>query len=287
MGKKYYHKSSFRLPKDGYWGAFIRMLPAVFTVGVVPLIMRVYAHETELTQYGWFGLNEVDYEFFLASKSVALMLVMFVMAGCIGVRLFKEKKKIPFAKLLFPLFAYGLLVFLSACVSVKKSFSFGGGYEAVLERLDEMDAIILAGGHVPTQNAFMKKLNLKEKLEGYQGILLALSAGSMNCAEIVYASPELDGEALDPDYQRWITGLGLTKVNIFPHFQYLRTVMLDGFRMVEDITYSDSMGHEFLALNDGSYLVLEDGVETVYGEAYRIKDGCLTQICKNGEFVVL
>lgn len=159
--------------------------------------------------------------------------------------------------------------------------------EAVLERLHEMDAIILAGGHVPTQNAFMKKLNLKEKLEGYQGVLLSLSAGSMNCAELVYASPELDGEALDPNFQRWITGLGLTKVNIFPHFQYLRTVMLDGLRMVEDITYADSMGHEFLALNDGSYLVLEDGVETVYGEAYHIKDGCLIQICKNGESVVL
>lgn len=159
--------------------------------------------------------------------------------------------------------------------------------EAVLERLDEMDAIILAGGHVPTQNAFMKKLNLKEKLEGYQGVLLALSAGSMNCAEIVYAGPELEGEAIDPNYQRWITGLGLTKVNIFPHFQYLRGEMLDGLRLLEDITYSDSMGHEFLALNDGSYLVLEDGVETVYGEAYCIKDGRLMQICKNGESVVL
>ncbi len=159
--------------------------------------------------------------------------------------------------------------------------------EAVLERLDEMDVIALAGGHVPTQNAFMKKLNLKEKLEGYQGILLALSAGSMNCAEIVYAGPELEGEAIDPNYQRWIPGLGLTKVNIFPHFQYLRGEMLDGLQVLEDITYSDSMGREFLALNDGSYLVIEDGVETVYGEAYCIKDGCLKQICKNGEFVVL
>lgn len=129
MGKKYYHKSHWSLPKDGYMGAFWRMLPALITVGIVPLIIRQYAYETELTQYGWFGTKEIYYEFFLASKSVVLMLLMFVMAGCIVSRLWKEKKRIPFAKLLIPLFTYGVLSFLSACVSVKRSFSFGGGYE--------------------------------------------------------------------------------------------------------------------------------------------------------------
>ncbi|MBQ9927245.1 MAG: Type 1 glutamine amidotransferase-like domain-containing protein [Lachnospiraceae bacterium] len=155
--------------------------------------------------------------------------------------------------------------------------------EEIVERLDEMDAIILVGGHVPTQNAFMKKIGLREKIESYRGVVIAWSAGSMNCAETVYAGPELEGEAIDPDYQRWISGLGLTKINIFPHFQSLKDEMLDGLRLIEDITYADSMGHEFIALNDGSYIVIEDGVETLYGEAYSIKDGNLKQICKNGE----
>lgn len=159
--------------------------------------------------------------------------------------------------------------------------------EEVIERLGETDAVILVGGHVPTQNAFMKKLGLKEKLKNYSGIVIAWSAGSMNCAEIVYAGPELEGEAIDPNYQRWISGLGLTKVNIFPHFQSLTEEVLDGLRVIEDITYADSMGHEFIALNDGSYLMIEDGTETVYGKAYRIKDGCQEQICKDGESVVL
>ena len=159
--------------------------------------------------------------------------------------------------------------------------------EEIINRLGEMDAIILAGGHVPTENAFMQKLGLKEKLEGYQGLVMALSAGSMNSAELVYATPELEGEALDPEYQRWIPGLGLTKTNIFPHFQWLRGKMLDGLRMLEDIIYPDSMGHEIIALNDGSYILIDNGVETVYGEAYSIKDGCIQQICKTGESVVL
>ena len=34
----------------------------------------------------------------------------------------------------------------------------------VMEQFDSYDAVILAGGHVPTQNEFFKKINLKEKL---------------------------------------------------------------------------------------------------------------------------
>lgn len=55
---------------------------------------------------------------------------------------------------------------------------------------------------VPAQNEFMKQLHLKEKLNGYKGIVIAWSAGSMNCAETVYAAPELEGEAVDPFYER-------------------------------------------------------------------------------------
>lgn len=159
--------------------------------------------------------------------------------------------------------------------------------EEIVERINEMDVILIAGGHVPTQNAFLKHLELKERLREYEGLIIAWSAGSMNCAEIVYAGPELEGEAIDPDYQRWISGLGLTKVNILPHFQSIKEDILDGLRVIEDITYADSMGHEILALNDGSYIVVDGGTETLYGEAYSIKDGCRKQICRNGESVWL
>lgn len=159
--------------------------------------------------------------------------------------------------------------------------------EEIIERIGKMDVIILVGGHVPTQNTFMKKINLKEKIKSYSGVVIAWSAGSMNCAETVYAGPELEGEAIDPNYQRWISGLGLTKVNIFPHFQSLKEDVLDGLRLIEDVTYADSMGHEIFALNDGSYIVIDDGIETLYGEAYSIKDGCQKQICKNGESIIL
>ena len=157
----------------------------------------------------------------------------------------------------------------------------------IIENLPNMDVIILAGGHVPTQNKFMKQLRLKERLLEFKGILVAWSAGSMNCAEVVYAGPELEGEALDPLHERWITGLGITNINIYPHFQKLRDEYLDGMRLIEDITFEDSVGHEIIALNDGSYIMIENGQTTLYGEAYRIKDRQLTQLCKDGEFIIL
>ena len=157
----------------------------------------------------------------------------------------------------------------------------------IIKQLSEMDVLILAGGHVPSQNVFLKELILKERLSDWDGLLIAWSAGSMNCAETVYAGPELPGEAVDPEYQRWISGLGITNINIFPHFEALRDEMLDGMRLIEDITYSDSMGHEIIALNNGSYIVADNDIETIYGEAYSIKDGVQKRICENEKWIQL
>lgn len=157
----------------------------------------------------------------------------------------------------------------------------------IIERLPEIDVLILAGGHVPTQNSFMKTIGLKEHLQSWDGLLIAWSAGTMNCAEMVYAGPELPGEAIDPNYQRWICGLGITKTNIFPHFETLKDEMLDGMRLIEDITYSDSMGHEIIALNNGSFIVVDNGTEVLYGGAYSIKNGEQRQICTDDKWIQL
>lgn len=156
-----------------------------------------------------------------------------------------------------------------------------------VDALESIDVLILAGGHVPTQNKFMGQLRLRERLKHFRGIVVAWSAGSMNCADTVYAGPEFEGEAIDPLYECWITGLGLTDINIFPHFQSLKDDYLDGLRLIEDITYADSVGHEILALNDGSYVLINDGKATLYGEAYKFKDRRQWQICKDGEAVIL
>ncbi len=156
-----------------------------------------------------------------------------------------------------------------------------------VDGLKNIDVLILTGGHVPTQNRFMKRLRLRERLSDYDGMILAWSAGSMNCADTVYAGPDLEGEAVDPLYERWITGLGITDINIFPHMQSLKDAYLDGMRLIEDITFDDSVGHDILALNDGSYIVIDGGRTTLYGEAYMIRDRKQVQICEDGRSIAL
>ena len=143
------------------------------------------------------------------------------------------------------------------------------------EILHSYDVIFLGGGHVPTQNAFFQRIGLREKIQKFDGIIIGISAGSMNSADIVYAQPELEGESEDKNYQRYLTGLNLTKTMILPHYQMVKNYYLDGKRLYEDITYPDSMGKEFLILSDGSYLSVIDGVEIVWGEAWILKDGKL------------
>lgn len=157
----------------------------------------------------------------------------------------------------------------------------------VVDHLEQYNVIILSGGHVPTQNAFFQDISLKEKIQDFPGIIIGISAGTMNCAEIVYAHPELDGEATDPQYKRFIPGLGLTKRMVLPHYQMIKDDVLDGLHAMEDIAYPDSIGREFYALCDGSYILSENGKEILYGEAYLIKNGQLVKICETDQTLVL
>lgn len=149
------------------------------------------------------------------------------------------------------------------------------------------DFIILAGGHVPTQNAFFRELDLRGLLRAYPGVIMGISAGTMNCAAMVYAQPECPGESLDPGYQRFLPGLGLTYLNILPHYQQVKDDILDGRRLYPDITYPDSFGHSFLVLPDGSYVRVSDGKSVLFGQAYRLEDGVMRQICCNDERITL
>ena len=155
------------------------------------------------------------------------------------------------------------------------------------EELNQYDVIMLGGGHVPTQNHFFELIHLREKLEQYDGIVISVSAGTMNSADVVYAQPELPGESVDPDYVRYMRGLGLTDIMVCPHYQMVKDSMLDDKRLFEDITYGDSYDKYFIALEDGSYIRIMDGETWLYGRANRIADGALTTICEDGESILL
>lgn len=155
--------------------------------------------------------------------------------------------------------------------------------EKASELVSDAGFILLMGGHVPTQNEFFKRIKLKQLLQKANSTVLGLSAGSMNMAEVVYAQPELEGEAISKEYRRFLPGLGMTKTMIIPHYQKIKNECLDGMRIFEDITYPDSVGREFVALSDGSYIEICEHKERVCGESYLIKDGDITKLCEDDE----
>lgn len=155
------------------------------------------------------------------------------------------------------------------------------------ELVSQSDFIILAGGHVPTQNAFFQSVRLRSLLSRYEGVILGISAGTMNAADTVYAQPELEGESIDPNYRRFLSGLGLTEAMLLPHYQMVRDSVLDGRRLFEDITYPDSVGRTFYALPDGSYLFDDGTGQRILGECWRIRDGEIERVSEAGGSLAL
>lgn len=142
--------------------------------------------------------------------------------------------------------------------------------------LSDYCLIFILGGHAPTQNAFINSLNLRDKIRNYCGIVMSLSAGSMNCADIVYLLPEYEADCDTPSELRFVQGLALTDIQIIPHFQWLKDQKLRGQSIIEQFAIPDSVGNNFIGLCDGSYFYIKDNSTTLFGEAYKItKDGIL------------
>ena len=162
----------------------------------------------------------------------------------------------------------------------------GRNAEKAGELVGNADLIVLAGGHVPTQHAFFRSIELRKLLHNHPGVVMGISAGSMNCADTVYTQPEEAGESA-PEFLRFRPGLGLTKVQILPHYQKVKDYILDGKRLFEDITYADSQGQTFYALPDFSYIVDDGAHATLFGEGYCLQSGMMTQIAGYGKQVTL
>ena len=85
-------------------------------------------------------------------------------------------------------------------LSISQMYICDNRNEKLVDNISIYDVLILSGGHVPTQNKFFENIRLKKHVKDFEGILIGISAGTMNSAEIVYAQPELEGESIDKEY---------------------------------------------------------------------------------------
>ncbi len=153
------------------------------------------------------------------------------------------------------------------------------------ELIKNADLIYICGGHVPTQNEFFKHINLKKLIRNTNAFIIGASAGSMNMAENVYAPPEYEEEVTNPSYQKYYKGLGLTHINIFPHYDEIKDEVLAGKHMIKDLVLPDSFKRDIYVLNNGSYILIDDNVY-IYGETYLFRDGKIKQICEDNKSTV-
>lgn len=144
----------------------------------------------------------------------------------------------------------------------------------LIDHLSDYSLVFLLGGHAPTQNRFFNDIGLKNKISDYTGVLLSLSAGSMNCAKEVYLLPEDDADFLVPLEDRFVPGLGLTDIQMIPHFQYLSTVEYEGQNLIDDFVLNESKDHQFTGICDGSFFRIDTTLRKTdfYGEGYIIEN---------------
>jgi len=151
--------------------------------------------------------------------------------------------------------------------------------------IKDADLIILSGGHVPTENDFFNNINLRELIRKTDAFIIGVSAGSMNSAENVYSPPEYESEVIDNNYNKYYKGLGLTHLNVFPHYDEIKDEVISGVHILNEIVLPDSFDRDIYALNNGSYILIDDN-EYIYGETYLIRKGKIKMICKDNQHTV-
>jgi dipeptidase E len=151
--------------------------------------------------------------------------------------------------------------------------------------IKDADLIILSGGHVPTENSFFNNINLRELIRKTDAFIIGISAGAMNSAENVYSPPEYESEVIDNNYNKYYKGLGLTHLNVFPHYDEIKDEVISGVHVLEKIVLPDSYDRDIYALNNGSYILIDHN-EYIYGETYLIRKGKIKMICKDNQHTV-
>lgn len=147
----------------------------------------------------------------------------------------------------------------------------------IKEYIKKANLIFLSGGDTYIENEFFQQIHLKELLKNFNGIIIGQSAGSINMAEYVYNSPE-EKEESEPIY---FEGLGLSSINIEPHF-ILDTTGFNEMQMYQrSHLLEESKKRPIYALCDGSHILETDNSITVYGKAFLIKDATIIQIGKD------
>ncbi len=152
------------------------------------------------------------------------------------------------------------------------------------EYIENADLVFLCGGDTYNQHLLFEKMRLKEILSTYSGIVMGQSAGAINMAEHCFNSPE-ELEELEPVF---FDGLGLTNINVEPHFVY-DSSNFDAKEIYQrNAIINESFKRPIYGQCNGSHIFIdEDDIATIYGETYLIINGNIEKICENNQNLLI
>ena len=160
----------------------------------------------------------------------------------------------------------------------------GTNYDKASEYIEGADLVFLCGGDTYNQYKLFSKMNLKQILSNYSGSVMGQSAGALNMAVDVFNSPE-EKEESEPIFYK---GLGLTTINIEPHFKLDDTNFDDKEKFQRDVIIKESYNRPIYGQCNGSHIFInDDNVATIYGETYLIMNGKIEKICENQKSLII
>lgn len=149
--------------------------------------------------------------------------------------------------------------------------------------LQDSDLIFLCGGNTFVQNNFFNEINLKKYINKIDSVIVGISAGSINSADVVYNSPEKEEDLANPEI---LKGLGLTNINIEPHFK-IENINNEEGSIKNNSIIKESYNRVIYGLNDSAYILVDNNKKTIYGKCYKIHNGNIELICNDNNFIEL
>lgn len=152
------------------------------------------------------------------------------------------------------------------------------------EYIKNADLVFLCGGDPYKQHLLFEKIDLKLLLSSFSGIVMGQSAGAINMAVHCFNSPE-ESEESGPVF---FDGLGLTNINIEPHFVYDTSKFDENQIYQREVIIKESFNRPIYGQCNGSHVFIdEDNTATIYGETYLVTNGNIEKICDNNQKYVI
>jgi hypothetical protein len=109
--------------------SILYLLPIMFVVAILPLIVKLYQYSANFSQFNWFSIDDISFDFFLYYKQLFLIIDAIIICVFLFYKYMTDRKNIIFPKIFIPLAIYGLLALLSSVISKYRSYSFTGTFD--------------------------------------------------------------------------------------------------------------------------------------------------------------